>query len=103
MKWGGFDETLSSAQDYELWLRMSPDLRPLFIADALGSYVLRAGNITTSRYWRRLRNALVVKLHHRDKVSLGTFLGQSTRVGAIHLAVPVRNAFRRWLSRRPAT
>lgn len=98
MNWGGFDETLSSAQDYELWLRMSPDIRPVFISDPLGSYVLRAGNITTSRYWRRLRNALVVKLHHRDKVDFGTFIVQTARVGAIHLAVPVRNALRRWVS-----
>ncbi len=95
----GFDETLSSAQDYELWLRMSPDLTPVFIPQALGTYVLRQGNITTTRFWRRLRNALRVKHRHRDKVGFPTYAYATTRVMALHLAGPLRSLGRRALPR----
>ncbi len=74
LRWGGFDETLTSAQDYELWLRMSPDLVPVFVPEVLGTYVLREGNITTSRFWKRLFNMLVVKHRHRTKGGGGGFM-----------------------------
>lgn len=70
LKFGGFDQKLKSAQDYELWLRMSPDISPVFVPDVLGVYVLRNGNITTSNYWKRLSNLLRVKHKHRRKGGL---------------------------------
>lgn len=66
---GYFDETLMSAQDYELWLRLSPNMRPAFVHDILGRYVERTGNITSSGLERRLRNEVRIALIHRHKVS----------------------------------
>ena len=67
---GCFDETLMSAQDYELWLRMSPFMHPAFVHEILGKYVERAGNITSSGLKHRLKNEVRVALMHRQKVSL---------------------------------
>lgn len=74
MRVGGFDETLSSAQDYELWLRMSDGMKPAFVAHVLGTYVVRPGNISTTRPWRRLRNMSRVLVRHRHKVRTSTFV-----------------------------
>lgn len=66
---GCFDETLMSAQDYELWLRLSPVMRPVFVHEVLGKYVERAGNITSSGMKRRLKNEVRIALMHRAKVT----------------------------------
>ena len=66
---GCFDETLMSAQDYELWLRLSPFMRPAFVHDILGRYVERTGNITSSGLKRRLKNEVRIAMMHRHKVS----------------------------------
>lgn len=66
---GLFDETLMSAQDYELWLRLSPQLRVRFIAETLGQYVERQGNITTGNWRRRMKNELTIAGRHRQLVS----------------------------------
>jgi glycosyltransferase involved in cell wall biosynthesis len=97
---GGFDESLSSAQDYELWLRLSPSAVPVFVPQALGEYVMRAGNITTRRFWRRLRNLLVVKLRHRHKVVASRAVVSILRVTMLHLMGPVRTRVRQLLPRR---
>jgi hypothetical protein len=99
LRWHGFDEGLTSAQDYELWLRMSPDLRPVFIRKVLGTYVLRVGNITMTRFWRRLRNAVSVKQRHRDKVGVGRYVYETSRVVTAYLAAPARSFARRLLNR----
>ncbi|GAB3443630.1 glycosyltransferase [Massilia solisilvae] len=80
---GCFDESLMSAQDYELWLRLSPFMRPVFVHDILGRYVERAGNITSSSLQRRLKNELLIARMHRHKVSAPWFL---VRVGRILLS-----------------
>jgi len=66
---GGFNEKLMSAQDYELWLRLSPHIKPIFIHEVLGKYVERKGNITSSNLKRRLKNEVWIALMHRNKVS----------------------------------
>jgi glycosyltransferase involved in cell wall biosynthesis len=65
---GLFDEALMSSQDYELWLRMSSKMRPVFIREILGTYHDRADSISSGRPWRRWLNLLRVSLRHRDKV-----------------------------------
>lgn len=87
---GGFDEELSSAQDYELWLRISPDLRPVFVPETLGTYVLRKGNISSSRYWIRLKNIVRVKYRHRDKVGFAPCLYFLFRAVLSHAVAPIR-------------
>ena len=69
-KHGGFNEALMSAQDYELWLRLSPDLKPLFIQLELGQYISRTGNITSGSLLKRLKNELHIAVMHRHMVSV---------------------------------
>lgn len=90
LRWGGFDEDLTSAQDYELWLRMSPDLAPVFVPEALGTYVLREGNISTRRFWKRLLNVLRVKHRHRKKVGATLYAYSVARISLAHVTAPLR-------------
>lgn len=62
---GLFDETLPSAQDYELWLRMAPAVRPFFVREPLGVYVDRPGNITMSAPFGRIVNQARAMVRHR--------------------------------------
>jgi len=66
-KVGGFDELLSSAQDYDLWLKMSHLIKPFFIKQVLGTYTLRDGNISTTNHLKRLINIYKVMFRHRNK------------------------------------
>ena len=70
---GMFDESLMSAQDYELWLKLSPALKVFFIEEVLGRYIDRPGNITSGSLERRLRNQLRILLRHRAKVPGAVF------------------------------
>ena len=45
-----------SAQDYELWLRLSSNIRPLFLNEILGTYNMREGNITSGNIYGRMVN-----------------------------------------------
>lgn len=80
LRYSGFDETLLSAQDYELWLRLSPDLKPVFINEVLGKYVERAGNITSGKLLWRMRNELRIAWMHRGLVSPGWVLARGFRI-----------------------
>jgi glycosyltransferase involved in cell wall biosynthesis len=93
IKWNGFNVTLSSAQDYELWLRISVDMIPVYLKDCLGKYIMREGNISTSNYWRRLQNMLRIKIIHRRKVSLHMAAFSIGMTIAYHLLFP----FIRWI------
>jgi glycosyltransferase involved in cell wall biosynthesis len=83
IQYGCFDESLMSAQDYELWLRLSPSMRPVFVHEVLGKYVERIGNITSSGLRRRFRNEVRIAMMHRRKVSAPWVL---VRVGRIALS-----------------
>lgn len=72
-KVGGFDPALSSAQDYELWLKMSDFMKPYFISEVLGFYIDRPENITSSNVWRRFRNNLRICMRYRHSESFGYF------------------------------
>tara|TARA_B100001063_G_C16690804_1_gene516947 strand:+ start:379 stop:1185 length:807 start_codon:yes stop_codon:yes gene_type:complete len=71
IKVGGFDEYLSSAQDYDLWLKMSYIIKPFFIKQFLGTYNVRDGNISSTNHLKRLINISKVMIRHRNK---GKFL-----------------------------
>lgn len=76
---GLFDETLPSAQDYELWLRLSPWLRVHFIRESLGHYIDRRGNITSTSSMKRLRNVIRALARNRRIVGLGWFTASVER------------------------
>jgi glycosyltransferase involved in cell wall biosynthesis len=69
LKHGLFDESLMSAQDYELWLRLSPHLRIIFVEETLGVYVERRGNITSKNWSKRIKNELSLAFRYRRVVS----------------------------------
>jgi GT2 family glycosyltransferase len=96
---GGFDEELSSAQDYELWLRLSPALVPVFVTETLGTYVMRSGNISSGRVWRRYLNAMRVRHRHRDKAGWGLYLHMVTRDTASYAVAAVRTLVQRTRTR----
>ena len=66
---GCFNETLMSAQDYELWLRLSPILNVIFIKDVLGRYVERKNNITNTNIILRFKNELRIIFLHKNKAN----------------------------------
>lgn len=49
---GGFDESLRSAQDYDLWIRCGMYGKLLYLDKPLETYVSREGNITSNTYRR---------------------------------------------------
>ena len=61
---GLFDETLMSSQDWELWIRMSPNLKYFHIARVLGTYVERSNNITNTKAFSGLMDRLIVMSRH---------------------------------------
>jgi teichuronic acid biosynthesis glycosyltransferase TuaG len=93
---GGFDETLSSAQDYELWLRMSTSIVPVFIKKPLGLYVVREGNISTTRHFKRMLNILKVMYRHRSKApNTFVFLLVVSKLVVVHTIAFVSKWFKK--------
>jgi len=76
----GFDEHLMSAQDYELWLRLSPSINVMFINRILGEYVHRSGNITSRNYKNRFKNEVKIAFKHRHLVNRPRLLLRLLRI-----------------------
>ena len=77
---GLFDENLKSAQDYELWLRLAPMMKPSFLDLELGHYIEREGNITSGSLIKRLNNELYIAMKYIDYVSKREFLFRLLRI-----------------------
>lgn len=71
-----FDENLMSAQDYEIWLRLSKKIKLYFLKDFLGTYIERKGNITSSNWTFRLRNEIIILNRYKHYVNLFTYLNR---------------------------
>jgi hypothetical protein len=73
---GGFDPTLPSAEDYDLWLRLAmlPGMRFGFVEQALGRYRVRAGS-ESSATDRRLQALLMIGERYADPVARASPLG----------------------------
>lgn len=84
-----FDPTFMTAQDYELWLRMSAIMHPYFIREPLGVYFERVGNISTSNAFLRIKNNIRIALLYRSKVSVNIFLYK--------LFIVLRSAIWQWV------
>lgn len=84
---GGFDETLPSAQDYELWLRLSPHLTVHFIDEPLGWHIDRPGNISSGKRWRQLRNEVIALSKNRRSATVWWYVLGVAR----HVAVFCKN------------
>ncbi len=69
---GFFDELLLSAQDYDLWIKLSSFITPFFINKNLGFYIERPGNITSGNLLKRMKNEIHIALKY--KTNLSSFL-----------------------------
>ena len=58
---GGYDESLAVAQDYDLWMRLSPVTRLANLAEPLVTRRLVAGRVTAGRDDERLRAEIRVR------------------------------------------
>jgi len=72
-RFGGFDEQLMSSQDYELWLRLSPYLKPYKINHILGEYREASNSITAKFYLYRVFDQLKIAYRYRNYVSYLNF------------------------------
>jgi glycosyltransferase involved in cell wall biosynthesis len=74
---GGFDASLPSAEDYDLWIRlvMIPDLRIGFIEEPLGTYRVRAGS-ESSAIERRLSALLMIGERYAAPLAAASRLGR---------------------------
>jgi glycosyltransferase involved in cell wall biosynthesis len=77
---GGFDEGLMSGQDYELWMRMSPNIRVHFIRFVYGCYVIHQGNITSGNLEKRIKNNLIIRNRYRRQVGVWLYVWTMSRV-----------------------
>lgn len=57
---GMFDESLMSAQDHDLWLKLAPHINIYFTKKILGEYIIRHGNITSSSLINRFKNEIKI-------------------------------------------
>ncbi len=87
MEHGLFNEQLMSAQDYELWLRISPFLHVYFIDEPLGWYIDRKENISSKKRWRHLQNVLIALSVNRKNTKMRWYVAGVAR----HLAVFCKN------------
>ena len=67
-KFGGFDEEMMNAQDYDLWLKISQKANPFFIDDGLGVYRIRKGNITSGSIEKKFINLFKILVRYRSNV-----------------------------------
>lgn len=66
---GGFDETLANADDYDMWLRISPLYSGILIPQVLHQYRLRDGNITSRGIHKLVDGRVAVLKRHINKTS----------------------------------
>jgi teichuronic acid biosynthesis glycosyltransferase TuaG len=71
---GLFDITLPNGQDYDLWLKMSPDIKLKVIPKVLGVYYEEEGSITSRPYYQRVVSELRILWKHKNKGNVKLFL-----------------------------
>ena len=60
-----FDESLTNAQDYDLWLKIGDNFNLYFLNDYLGTYNERNNNITSKPYKYKIKN--LIKILKKNK------------------------------------
>ena len=70
---GMFDESLMSAQDYDLWLALATNINVYFAKEILGEYTIRPGNITSSSMIKRLRNEIKIAKKYSSSLKTHKF------------------------------
>jgi len=77
---GYFDTSLPNAQDYDLWLKMSPNIKLKIIEIFLGEYVEQNNSISSRPYIFRIRSQLRLAFRHRKKATKSLFFYKILRL-----------------------
>ena len=77
---GSFDVTLKSSQDYDLWLKISPSMKPMHIDLILGEYNELESSITSQYYLFRFLDQLKIAYRYRKYSGMMTFIKKITKI-----------------------
>ncbi len=66
---GLFNSKYICSEDYDLWIRMAPNIQLYIIKEVLGYYITRKENLTKSNLELTLINDIRIKTSHKDMVS----------------------------------
>ena len=77
---GGFDITLKSSQDYDLWLKLSPYMKFCNIELTLGEYHEIENSITSKYYLFRFFDQLVIAYRYRKYVHFASFVKKILKI-----------------------
>ena len=71
-KYGCFDINLPNAQDYDLWLKIAPEMKLKIIPNVLGQYVEVETSITRRLYYKKIKSLLIIWYRYRKYSSIKT-------------------------------
>jgi len=77
---GGFDASLPNAQDYELWLKMAPNMQLTIIPEILGEYIEETNSITAQPYYKRFWSEIRIAFRYLEYVPMRLFLNKIFRI-----------------------
>ena len=77
---GLFDKSLSSAQDYDLWIRLCPLVIGEYVENLEGIYSVRYDNVTNRNFGKRFRNEIIIANKYRNKFGLTLYLLKIARI-----------------------
>ena len=77
---GSFDVTLKSSQDYDLWLKISPSMKPMHIDLILGEYNELENSITSRYYLFRFIDQLKIAYRYRKYTTMMTFIKKIIKI-----------------------
>jgi glycosyltransferase involved in cell wall biosynthesis len=75
-----FDIGLPNAQDYDLWLKLSPQINLYVIQKNLGTYYDTVNNITSRPYFKKVKSELIICLRYRKLVNFSLFLKKLAKI-----------------------
>lgn len=70
---GLFDVNLPNGQDYDLWLKLAPEINLFIIKKNLGVYYDTLNNITSRYYLKRIKSELIICFRYKNYVHLTNF------------------------------
>lgn len=78
--YGSFDVMLKSSQDYDLWLKISPSMKPMHIDRILGEYNEVESSITSRYYLFRFMDQLKIAYRYRKYVTMTVFIKKLIKI-----------------------
>lgn len=90
---GMFNINYYCCEDYELWIRLSPQMKLHVMDDVLCHYFTRQGSITACSTTQMLINDIKIKTFHRNKVSLGLYVYGVLLAVGVYLYENIRRRF----------